>query len=101
VALQTGPFFINPPAMHWSLFSHRVAALGCHACKPTHLRKCYHSNSETAVERKTPKEDPETNTHSHVPVLPLQLKKLIHQVRHNRGGRIRQHKEKETTGKLL
>lgn len=83
MALQTGQFFINPPATYQSLFIHSIVTLGWRACNPIHLQKYNNSNSQTAVEMKTPKDNPETNTHSHVPVLPLQLKKRIHQVRRN------------------
>lgn len=50
---------------------------------------------------KTPKDNPETKTHSCIPVLPLQLKEWIHQVGHNGEEKIRQQKEKEKRGKLL
>lgn len=101
MALQTGQLFINPPALDWSLFISSSVTPGCYACSPIHLHKYYNSNSEAAVEMKTPKDSPETKTYSCIPVLPLQLKKWIHQVGHNREEKIRQQKEKEKRGKLL
>lgn len=101
MALQTGQLFINPAALYWSLFICSSVTAGCYACSPIHLHKDCNSNSEAAVEMKTPKDNPETKTHSCIPVLPLQLKEWIHQVGHNGEEKIRQQKEKEKRGKLL
>lgn len=82
------------PARSWSSLLHSPATLGCHECNPSHLYISCNSSSETAVETKTPKDNPGTKAHSHVPVLPLQLKKWI-QVRHNRRGNTRKGKQQE------
>lgn len=47
------------------------------------------------------KHNPGTNTHLHIPVLPLQFKEWIPQVSQSRGGKIRWDKVKETTAELL
>lgn len=50
---------------------------------------------------RTPKDNPDTKTYSCAPVIPLQLKKWVDRVGHNKEEKIRQHKEKERRNKLL